>query len=203
MADGTEYKSSPEFSQSPKKLQDKWKDRDQKERGFDVPHGESGQEHSQDPKPKRREYPNNTLASSMDTEGYKKFWQTRSGHLIYSDTGQVLCAYCGVQSHGCKDCYFRRDNEAIKIFRIHHPDRGNLLSRNQQLLRMQPHNGATYKKHRSLCREQSWIKQFVGEGSNNQWVGKDVNQNMDGWQHLNPCQEDGQQPILQKEDQPI
>ena len=68
---------------------------------------------------------------------------------------------------------------------------------------MQPINGATYKKHKSLCRERSWIRQFVAEGSNNQWVGKDVNQNMDGWQRLNPCQENGQQPILRKEEQPI
>jgi hypothetical protein len=193
MADKTEYNSSPELSQSPKELQFKGKDRNQKEQEFDVPHGESNQEHNQDTKPKRR----------TDTEGYKNFWQTRLGHLICSETGQVLCAYCGVQSHGRKDCYFKRDDEAIKVFRIHHPDRGNLLSRNQQLLRMQPHNGATYKKHKSLCRERSWIRQFVGEGSNNQWVGKDIDQNMDGWQCFSPCQEDGQQPILRREGQPV
>ena len=53
-----------------------------------------------------------------------------------------------------------------------------------------------------MCRERSWIKQFIGEGSKSQWMGKDANQNIEEWQHLNPRKEDGQQPILQKEDQP-
>jgi hypothetical protein len=33
-------------------------------------------------------------------------------------------------------------------------------------------------------------------------MGNDASQNIEEWQHLNPHQEDGQQPILQKEDQP-
>ena len=194
--------SNPEFGQSPNELRVEREYRDQNVEELDVIHLESGQEHKRNPKPKKQDYPSNTLARSTDTEGYKIFWQTQAGHLICSDTGHILCSYCGVQSHGRKDCYVKRDDEAIQIFRVHHPDRGNLLSRNQQLLRLQPHNGATYGKHKSLCREQNWIKQFVGEGSKNQWTGKDANQNMEGWQDTDPQREDYQRHILLKEDQP-
>ena len=83
-ADGTVNNSIQEFSQSPNEIQVKRKDRDQEDRGFDVPHLESGQEHSQDTKPKKREYPNSTLASSRDTGGYKKILANAVGtpHLL-------------------------------------------------------------------------------------------------------------------------
>jgi hypothetical protein len=56
---------------------------------------------------------------------------------------------------------------------------------------MQPHNGATYKNH-------NWIKQFIGEGSKNPWMGRDTNQNMENWQQPDPQQDDWQQPVPQE-----
>jgi hypothetical protein len=201
IAEEAEGNPRKKIDQSTEDLEIEGKNRDQTDQEFDIPHGKPNQEPNKDTKTKGRAHPRNTLASSTDTEGYKNFWQTRLGHLICSETGQVLGAYCGIQSHGRKDCYFKKDDEAIKITRVHHPDRGNLLSRNQQLLRMQPQGGASYKKHKSLHREGTWIRQFVPHASNNQGMANDINQNMDGWQRCNPYQEESQQPILRRKGQ--
>jgi hypothetical protein len=201
IAEEAEGNPRKKLNQSTEDLQIEGKNLDQTDQEFDIPHGKPNQEPNKDTKTKGRAHPRNTLASSTDTEGYENFWQTRLGHLICSETGQVLCSYCGIQSHGRKDCYFKKDDEAIKIIRVHHPDRGNLLSRNQQLLRMQPKGGASYKTHKSLRREGTWIRQFVPHASNNQGMANDINQNMDGWQRCNPYQEESQQPILRRKGQ--
>ena len=126
-ADGSEFSVEPTVGRSPTQFRSNQRSCDQYKSESYVPGSETSREPEQAIKPKKQEYPKNELARSVDTKGHKNFWQTPAGNLLCSATGHILCNYCGIQSHGRRDCYVRIDDEAIQIFRVHHPDRGSLL----------------------------------------------------------------------------
>ena len=64
------------------------------------------------------------LATESDSSGHSRFWQTRSGHIIYSIDNQPQCSYCGIPSYGRDTCPHRRKDETKGLFRTHHPQRG-------------------------------------------------------------------------------
>ena len=66
------------------------------------------------------------LANETDNTGSPKFWQTQSGHIIYSLNNQPQCYYCGIPFHGRDTCPRRRKDESEGIFQRYHPLRGML-----------------------------------------------------------------------------
>ena len=68
------------------------------------------------------------LAKETDNTGSPKFWQTQSGHIIYSINNQPQCYYCGIPFHGRDTCPRRREDESRGIFQIYHPLRGMLYT---------------------------------------------------------------------------
>ena len=66
------------------------------------------------------------LANETDNTGNPKFWQTQSGHIIYSLNNQPQCYYCGIPFHGRDTCPRRRKDESEGVFQIYHPLRGML-----------------------------------------------------------------------------
>ena len=89
----------------------------------------------------------NKLARETDNTGNPKYWQTESGHIIYSINNQPQCSYCGIPSHGRDNC---SSDERAGIFCIHHPQQGNLQSRNKMLNR--PATRTTPKDKSKLTR---------------------------------------------------
>ena len=77
------------------------------------------------PLPRRHRSPMSLrLAAELDNLGHARFWQTQSGHIIYSIDNQPKCSYCGIPSHGRDACPHRNKDENKGIFRAHHPQRG-------------------------------------------------------------------------------
>ena len=73
------------------------------------------------PPPRRHRSPMSLrLAAESDSSGHSRFWQTRSGHIIYSIDNQPQCSYCGIPSHGRDTCPHRHKDETKGLFRTNH-----------------------------------------------------------------------------------
>ena len=68
------------------------------------------------------------LARETDSTGNPKFWQTQSGHMVYSMNNQPQCYYCGVPFHGRDTCPLRREDESKGVFQTYNPLRGMLYT---------------------------------------------------------------------------
>ena len=83
-------------------------------------------------------HPIHKLATRVDNSGNHEYWRTASEHILYSERNQPRCNHCGVPSHGRGNGQRGKSNEEAGIFQVYHPDRGKILSHNQQIKRLQP-----------------------------------------------------------------
>ena len=95
-----------------------------------------------------------------------------------SQTGHILCGYCGVPSQSRNNCKLRLQLEGEGIFYDSHPNRGQILSRNQSTRQLQPIDGASYKmfkqhsyhnKERSRSIEERSMRVNIQQGDSDSW----------------------------------
>ena len=136
------------------------------------------------------------FVNQMDEYGKPNFW-SNNDQLMTSQTGHILCGYCGVPSHSRKNCKLRLQLEKEGIFYDSHPNRGQILSKNQSTRQLQPTTGASYKmfkqhsyhnKERSRSIQERSMKINIQQDNNSSW---DFNHNSppaNSSDNINPIQ---------------
>ena len=129
--------------------------------------------------------PNDTykFVNETDTSGVPNFWSI-NGQLVVSHTGHARCNYCGIPSHSREKCKQRTQDETEGKFYNAHPNRGNILSKNQSAKNLQPIEGAsyrTYKRQSYYEKDRAQLLQSRSKQINEEKNRWDFNQNTPFW----------------------